>query len=90
MKQLDLYKNPKKFLEKLSFSDKKICSALVEKIEELLINPTPNASKKLVGQKNLYRVRVEKYRIIYGFDEDILSIIHIAKRDEVYDFLLKS
>lgn len=90
MKQLDLYKSPKKFLESLSLSDKKICTALVEKIEELLINPIPNTSKKLVGQKNLYRVRVEKYRIIYSFDEEILSIIHIAKRDEVYNFLLKS
>lgn len=90
MKQLDLYKNPKKFLEKLLYSDKEICMSLVKKIDELLVNPDPSSSKKLVGHKNLYRVRVDKYRIIYSFDEKILSVKHIAKRDEVYDFLRKS
>ncbi len=90
MKQLDLCKNPKKFLEKLLYSDKAICLSLVEKIDELLINPTPSSSKKLVGHKNFYRARVDKYRIIYSFDEKTLSVKHIAKRDEVYDFLRNS
>jgi mRNA interferase RelE/StbE len=87
MRELDLYKNPQKVLEKLSVSDKKICSAILKKIENLLVNPLPDSSRKLTGFKDLHRIRIDKYRLIYKFDDKILSILHIAKRDDVYDFL---
>jgi mRNA interferase RelE/StbE len=38
---------------------------LVAKLEELAFEPRPDGVKKLEGSENLYRVRLEKYRIIY-------------------------
>jgi mRNA interferase RelE/StbE len=91
MKKLDFYKQPIKFLEKFQISDKKTCLSVLDKIDELRINPLSNSSKKLAGHKDFYRIRVGKYRIIYRFDDKILSILLIAKRDEVYDsFLFKN
>lgn len=88
MRKLDLTRNSEKFLEKLLYSDKKTRLAIGEKIRDLLADPTPNSCKKLVGQNNLYRIRIDKYRVIYSFDDDYVHILHIAKREEVYDFLL--
>ena len=65
-------------LDKLRYSDKKICAAIMEKIDELAVNQLPNSCKKLVGQNNLYRIRIDKYRIIYSFDDKFVHIHHIA------------
>lgn len=88
MKQLDLYKQPQRFLEKFQHSDKKICLKIIEKIDELRSDSLPISCKKLVGHKNLYRIRVDKYRIVYRFDDEVLSILYVAKRDEVYDLII--
>jgi mRNA interferase RelE/StbE len=88
MKQLNLHKQPRKFLEKIQQADKSACFKIVNKIEELLINPIPASHKKLSGHKDLHRIRIDKYRIIYCFDEKILTILCIAKRDDVYEMLI--
>ncbi len=42
--------------------------------------------KKMKGKKltNLYRLRVGKYRIIYQMEEDIIKILDIDTRGDIY------
>lgn len=89
MRKLNLSRNSKKFLEKLQYSDKKTYLLILDKINKLVDDPIYNASKKLVGYESLYRLRVDKYRVIYNFDRAEIRIMHISKREDVYDFLLK-
>jgi mRNA interferase RelE/StbE len=61
----------------------KICKV----IEDLAVNPRPSGCKKLKGSKDLWRVRVADYRIVYAIDDDIriVAVERIAHRKEVYD-----
>ena len=48
------------------------------------MNQLPKSSKKLTGYKELYRIRIDKYRIVYQFDDSIVHILLIEKRDKIY------
>jgi mRNA interferase RelE/StbE len=50
-------------------------------------NPRPNGCKKLKGFKDLWRIRVGDYRVIYTLDEQTktINITRVAHRREVYD-----
>ena len=54
-------------------------------ITTLASNPLPPVAKKLVG-RDIYRLRVSDYRIIYSILENILTvkIISVGHRREVY------
>ena len=60
-----------------------IARLIANQIERLRENPTPNNATKLVGY-SCYRCRVGSYRIIYEFDDFLLHLTVIAKRDQVY------
>lgn len=49
-------------------------------------NPLPPGSKKLVGERNLYRIRQGSYRIIYSVDHRAkeIRILGIRHRKDVY------
>ncbi len=55
-------------------------------IDELQTDPKSKKSKLLVGTKNIYRIRVGDYRIIYQIQKEVLLVIvvKIAHRKEVY------
>lgn len=57
-----------------------------KKIDELERNPIPEDSKKIKGEKDLYRVRAGDYRILYCCQKAILTIlvIRIGHRKDVY------
>ena len=77
-------RSARKELESLpSNSVEKILSA----IEKLSFDPFLNGSKKLKGEKNLWRIRVGDYRIIYSVYTDtlIIDVIRIRHRKEVYN-----
>ncbi len=61
----------------------KICRA----IENLAKDSRPSGCEKLKGSKDLWRVRVVDYRIVYAVDDEIriVSVERIAHRKEVYD-----
>lgn len=50
--------------------------------------PTPGTSTKLVGYP-YYLARVGSYRILYEFDDELLAVIIVEKRDKVYQRLRK-
>ncbi len=60
---------------------------ILSAIEKLSFNPISNGCKKLKGEKNLWRIRVGDYRVIYSIFSDtlIIDIIRIRHRKEVYN-----
>jgi mRNA interferase RelE/StbE len=58
---------------------------IIASLEKLSNNPRPTGYKKLKS-RNVYRIRVGDYRVIYEIHEDVLVVlvISIAHRREVY------
>lgn len=59
---------------------------VVAKLEELAFEPRPDGVKKLEGSDNLYRLRLEKYRIIYEIQDSLLlvTVVKVKHRRDVY------
>lgn len=57
------------------------------KIMALAENPRPAGCKKLRGYKDLWRIRIGDYRVIYFINEgkQFISIARVAHRKEVYE-----
>ena len=66
--------------------DRKAVPRILVAVEALADDPRPPRSKKLVGSRNTYRIRIGDYRVIYKIHDGQLSIdvIRIRKRGEVY------
>lgn len=60
--------------------------AIEKSILALADNPRPNGCKKLTGSKNIYRVRVGAYRIVYEIHDKIVTvfIFDVDHRKQVY------
>jgi len=60
-----------------------------KKIDSLGQNPVPKDSKKIKGEKDLYRVRVGDYRILYFFQNSALTVlvIRVGHRKDIYNDL---
>ena len=61
-------------------------SRVLKRIAALTDNPKPFGVQKLVGEEDLYRVRVGDYRILYSIDDRAkqVEIVSVAHRREVY------
>jgi mRNA interferase RelE/StbE len=57
------------------------------KIEALAKEPRPKGCRKLRGEKNLWRIRVGDYRVIYTiYDEKkVVDIITVRHRRDAYE-----
>jgi len=73
----------KKFMKK---AERILLERLIEKIEILREEPINTDTKKIVGAKGLFRVRIGDYRILYEVDytDKLIGIVTIDKRDDVY------
>jgi len=69
-----------KYLQKL---EKDVIRRIVKAIEKL---PSEGDINKLKGKKakNIYRLRIGKYRVIYFLGKEIIKIIKIDTRGDVY------
>jgi mRNA interferase RelE/StbE len=56
----------RKDLESLEAS---VVKRVFPKIENLAAQPRPNGCRKLIGEENLWRIRVGDYRVIYSIDD---------------------
>ncbi|MFM8294407.1 MAG: type II toxin-antitoxin system RelE family toxin [Microcystaceae cyanobacterium] len=81
---IEVLKSAQKSLSKLP---KDIQARIVQKIDNLAINPYPADTKKLKNGNGRFRVRVADYRIIYKVQDNelIILIVKVAHRREVYD-----
>ena len=55
-------------------------------VQGLAQDPWPPGCKRLVGHRNMYRIRVGNWRIIYVIETDrsVVVIVEIAPRGEAY------
>ena len=74
----------RKELEALSDA---LIARLMSKMEALADDPRPPGCKKLQGFKDLWRVRVGEYRVVYVLDDKraTATVTRIAHRREVYE-----
>ena len=69
----------------------KLPSAVIKKAVEAIASlagiPRPVGCKKLKGFKNLWRIRIGNYRIIYAIDDVVLlvEIRAIGNRKNIYE-----
>lgn len=83
MLRIDFTQSVEKSLRKLAESDQRIARQI--KIKLLTLLQEPQESLKMLGNLGYLRVRVGKYRIIYRFDDAMLYIVLIVKREIVYE-----
>ena len=57
-----------------------------EKISALADDPRPDGCKKLKGYKDLYRIRISDYRVIYSINDGLLiiTILAVGNRKDIY------
>jgi mRNA interferase RelE/StbE len=81
---IDIKPSARRELENLSDS---LIARLLPKIESLTANPRPSGCRKLRGYKDLWRIRVGNYRVVYIIDDDrkTLSVTRVAHRRDVYE-----
>ncbi|WP_367618916.1 type II toxin-antitoxin system RelE family toxin [Achromobacter xylosoxidans] len=80
MRTLKLTKSACKFFENLPA---KQFRQVMQKVLSLLDDPLPNDTKKLQGAKDgERRVDIGEYRIVYRYDDDIVYIDVIDKRND--------
>ncbi|MBU6432379.1 MAG: type II toxin-antitoxin system RelE/ParE family toxin [Nitrospirae bacterium] len=71
----------------LEVLDPSVIRRILPKIESLATHPRPHGSRKLTGAKNLWRIRIGDYRVIYSiFDnEGRIDITAVRHRREAYE-----
>ena len=74
----------KEALKELDKLEPSISRRIIKKIDEISENLSSCDIKKLKGS-NDYRLRVGDYRIIFIFDRDIIKILKIGHRKNIYD-----
>ena len=81
---IDIKPSARRELENLSDI---LIARLLPKIEGLTANPRPSGCRKLRGYKDLWRIRVGNYRVVYIIDDDrkTLSVTRVAHRRDVYE-----
>ena len=57
---------------------------IVDRLDELELNPFPESRVKLKGRKNLWRIRVGTFRVIYQIDGTTIVVVRIAHRSKAY------
>ncbi len=77
-------KSARKELEKL---DPSVIQRIFPRIEALAKEPRPSGCTKLRGSKNLWRIRVGDYRVIYAVldDKHLVDVTAVRHRREAYD-----
>jgi mRNA interferase RelE/StbE len=63
-----------------------VSEKLYEAIHALAEEPRPSGCVKLEGTRNLYRVRVGAYRIVYTIDDKIriVKVVEAGNRRDMY------
>jgi mRNA interferase RelE/StbE len=76
-------RSARKELEKLPSS---VARRVIEHIEALAKTSRPSGAIRLQGNKNLWRIRVGEYRVIYSIDDDarIIDISVVRHRRDAY------
>jgi mRNA interferase RelE/StbE len=73
--------------KELESFDAHIVTRVFPKIEALAKEPRPVGCRKLQGEKNLWRIRVGDYRVVYAIydDERRIDIVAVRHRSKAYE-----
>jgi len=73
--------------KELDALDDRLFSRIDRKILALSENPRPAGCKKLRGYRDLWRIRVGNWRVVYIIDDTskLVSITRVAHRRAVYE-----
>lgn len=63
-----------------------VLERVIEKIQNLALEPRPDGVVKLKGSDNEYRIRVGDYRVRYEIDDEsqLVQILQCKHRKDVY------
>lgn len=70
--------------EQLLKLDSLLSKRIIKKVSELSENPFSKEIKKLRGIPG-YRLRVGDYRVIFDMEKDLILILKIGHRKNIYD-----
>lgn len=81
--QVEITPAAKRQIKKLS---QRVQKLIVERLEQLAINPRSSGVLKMESEEDLYRIRVGNYRIIYEIQDQVLLVIivKVGHRGDVY------
>jgi mRNA interferase RelE/StbE len=73
--------------KELDALDDALFARMDRKILALAANPRPSGCKKLKGYKDLWRIRIGDWRVLYIVDDaaKLVSITRVAHRREAYE-----
>ena len=73
--------------KELEALDVVVVGRIFPKIEALAKEPRPKGCRKLRGEKNLWRIRVGDYRVVYYiYDEkQVVDVTAVRHRSKAYD-----
>jgi mRNA interferase RelE/StbE len=77
-------RSARKELERLS---DEVLGRVFPRIEALAETPRPPGCKKLRGAKDLWRIRIGSYRVVYQVDDDVLvvEVRAVGDRKDIYE-----
>jgi mRNA interferase RelE/StbE len=82
MKYQILYE--KEALKELDKLEPSISRRIIKKIDEMSENPSSCDIKKLKASED-YRLRVGDYRVFFIFDKDLIKILKVGHRQQIYN-----
>lgn len=76
-------RSARKELERLASRE---VQRIFPKIEELRKEARPRGCRKLIGEENLWRIRIGDYRVIYAINDkdEVIDIVTVRHRSEAY------
>ncbi len=82
--KVEIKKSAQKEIRKLPSKDIRV--RIINKIDDLSKDPTPNEAKKIKGSNNIYRIRQGAYRIVYQVFKNklVIMIIRVRHRKDAY------
>lgn len=82
--RINFARSARKELEAL---DANMVNRIFPKIEALAQEPRPQGCRKLVGESNLWRIRIGDYRVIYDINDNALAvdIVAVKHRSKAYE-----
>jgi mRNA interferase RelE/StbE len=81
--KVEFTKSARKALDRIPNT---VRNQLAVKIYSLKDDPRPDGCKKLKGEKDLYRIRVGNYRVVYLIQDGklIVVVVKVGHRRDVY------
>jgi len=81
MYKIILDKEAEDYLNKL---DNFVAKRIIKKIRELKDNPFSKDIKRLQNE-NSFRLRIGDYRVLFEINKDLITILKIGHRKNIYD-----